>query len=414
MSRRVVVGCVLLAALPGIEPRRTSGSASSKYGFAYLGHFCFDNDLPESEGPQMCSEGRGSDPQKIGLTQVTIVLSSAKTITRPLQVYLYDDEDDGWPVVWVNHAPIDLPEEGTQTNLAECHARYSAWHAPGEGPCGWLPRGVKRAGHLPYDGHINVTGGLPAKKDWTFTRTIYQKARPRTWFVALGDADCYGFEDISFKLTFQNSGGAWKREFGVNEQGLNLLYGIFLLAYLGLIGLQFYSRSMYRYYHHLPKLLMTVLTAEGFSCFLFTIHFLTYTFDGEGLPLIKFFAECAQAFSKLVLVLLLVLVAQGWTVVRAEVQYRRVTVGMMLGLTFATLVLLIWGEYPLSSQTAESSTALKWLGRDPASTKCARRPPSPFAAAAAAAAAAVYLLFGLSGTVRDGARVSCDLTLALH
>ena len=205
-----------------------------------------------------------------------------------------------------------------------------------------------RAGHLPCDGKINVTAGsmAPAGKQYTFIRTIHQKARPRTWFVVLGTPDCQPFKDIHYKVTFQNPSS----EFGVNEQGLNWLYGVFLLAYVVLVGIQFYSRSLQfsgRRYNQLPKLLTTVLVAELVSCLSFSVHFMTFTFDGEGFPLIAFFAENAQAFSKLVMVLLLVLLAQGWTIVRAEVQDRRLIVGLMLSLLLGTFVLLLWGEYPV-------------------------------------------------------------------
>lgn len=363
--RTAALLAALLAPVPTpCRARVISGKASSTHGFSFLGSFTFDNDAPETEGPVAQTPCGGKQRTVVptpGQTQVTITLSGTYRLfssATKLQVYLYDDEADSWPAVWVDHAPTPARD------LAACHARAAIWHPPGKPPSAQLQPGETRAGHLPCDGVINVTA-LP----FTFTRTIFQRARPRTWFVALGQPDCHEFSEISYDVHFQNSGGTWKNQFGVNEQGLNWLYGVFFIAYLGLIWLQFYSRSIYRHEHHLPKLLSIVLVAEGVSAFLFALHYLTYTFDGAGLPLIKFFGENFQALSKLVMVLLLVLIAQGWTIVRAEIQDRQLIVGMMGALLFGTFFILLWGEYPATSQQEEDDGFLSWLGRDAASTK---------------------------------------------
>lgn len=314
------------------------GTASAENGFVFLGKFCFDVDSSGAQAP--CS--RGGDSQQG--SHVDITLTSANQQYDDLQVYLYDDAEDGWPQVWVDHQPTK-----------DCAARSMVYRGSG----------LDRLGHLPCDGVINVTGA-ELSKGWHFTRQIHQHHRPRVWFAALGRVGCRPIADVSFELHFQNSGGT---ELGVNEQGLSVLYPVFLVAYLIVLGLQFHSRSMYRHGHHLPKILTIVLATEAVSALLFTVHFLMFATDGRGTPVLRFFAELAQALSKVLFSALLILVAQGWTIIRAEVKHRPLLAWTFGALLASTFLIVLWGEYPVSSQAAADAGFLAWLGRDAASTR---------------------------------------------
>ena len=60
---------------------------------------------------------------------------------------------------------------------------------------------------------------------------------------------------------------------------------------------------------------------------------------------------------------------QGWTIIRAEVQNRALIFGGLGSLLLGTVLVLIWGEFPASSQAEEEGSILSWLQRDTASTK---------------------------------------------
>jgi hypothetical protein len=361
LPRRPTLLWLLLLPPPLSRGAVFEGEANSDQGFVYLGKFSFDTYetsgyLNSYDASQFC--GRGSDSLVHGGEgQVHVVLDAHGAQPAGLQLYLYDDQPDSWGQVWMGHRPVP-----------RCAERSEVWSAAAP----------PRSGHLPCDGLVDV-GRLIRRTNpathvttsrWTFTRTIYQKLRPRTWFVALGREDCKPIKGVSYSLTFKNRGGAWRRQMGVNEQGLNLLYSACFMVYVCLVGAQwFVLRTCYRYDHHLPKLLALVLGAEALSALLFSVHFLTFTHDGVGHPLLRFCAECWQATSKLLMALLLLLIAQGWSIIRADVQHRAALFGGLGLLWVATLLVLVWGEFPASSQEEEDHGVMARLGRDAASTK---------------------------------------------
>ena len=130
------------------------GEANSKEGFVFLGRFCFGTyDVGWADA--RC--GRGSDSiEKGGGNQVHITLDTHGQDFSGLQVYLYDDQFDGWRKVWGGAGDLK------RRPIASCTERSRVWS--GAGP--------HRTGHLPCDGVINVTA-----RQFQFTRTIYQKLR---------------------------------------------------------------------------------------------------------------------------------------------------------------------------------------------------------------------------------------------
>lgn len=321
--------CLLLALASRARAAKFSGVAKSDKGFVYLGNFAWG--IQKTATPLACD--RGADPVVDGVAQVTFTLKGVPS--AGYFVYLYDDEDKettGWSNVWKDHHPI-----------SDCAARGT---------------------YATCDGRIPVTPGT-----FTFTRTIRQVTRDRTWYIALAKQDCGPIDNIEYEVHFTNRDKDWMEEFGVNERGLNILYPAFMIAYCALYWTQYRSRKLYKHEHHLPKLLSGVLAAEWLSTVLFSFHFLTYMHDGIGHPLCRFFAEVAQAASKLIMALLLILVAQGWTIIRSEVENRDAIFYGLGSLGFLTLVVLVWGEYPASSQSEEDSSFLRWFERDAASTK---------------------------------------------
>ena len=80
-----------------------------------------------------------------------------------------------------------------------------------------------------------------------------------------------------------------------------------------------------------------------------------------------FGGRCLLLVAKLVLLAVLLLLAQGWTILRGEVQRRALLVGVLGGWFWFELLLLVWANVPVSSQTEEDGGFVASLGRDPAS-----------------------------------------------
>jgi hypothetical protein len=386
--------------------KRSQGIAFSPRGFAYLGKFVFDYEAADHDAfrkKALCPDGeKSSDVENQDTAQFTVTLTNEAgdrhmpmypNGDRQLQLYIYSDQDHSWGRVWP-------PKEN------QCEERKSvvatSWGK------GWF----KVNAPLPCDGLINVSKGenlharhsinltsldanlanLTSFDEFKFTRNIFLHLRPRIFYVVLGHADCKKIENIKYDIHFTNPGGWVDREFGVNEQGLAGLYIFFLLAYVGLIALQRRSRKLTRRNYELPQMLTAVLGTACLSCFLFTVHFVIYTFDGDGEPLLKFFAELVQAASQLIMLLMLVLLAQGWTVVRMEMQSRPMLIAGMAVLGTCTFFVLLWGEYPTASQDQRDQSTAEWLGRDAASTKYIyRETPGIFLSVLELVAAGVFL-----------------------
>lgn len=72
-------------------------------------------------------------------------------------------------------------------------------------------------------------------------------------------------------------------------------------------------------------------------------------------------------FSKIIMLLLLLLLAQGWTILRGEVQFRRVIVAIIAAMFGVSSVMLVWGAFPASASTESEGNAGSALERDPTS-----------------------------------------------
>ena len=151
------------------------------------------------------------------------------------------------------------------------------------------------------------------------------------------------------------------------------MYVVFMLAYFVLCSAQIYSRTIYEFTHHLPRLFTASLASQTLATVFFSVHYLSFTYGGHegdkssGHPLFKFCGELATAFSKIVMVLMLVLIAQGWTILRGEVQHRRVILGLMASMMGGTFLLLVWGAFPASASSEAEDGASSWVLRDPTS-----------------------------------------------
>eukprot|EP01043_Picozoa_sp_COSAG02_P009847 COSAG02_NODE_339_length_24201_cov_45.538462_8_plen_511_part_00 len=352
-----------LAALVCLGAAFTSGEvidghAASREGWAFLGKFVFGVTDPSKSvthpGPIECG-AQGPDAREEWMQTVSVRLRAPhpRHAAPGLRIYLYDDQEMSWPYVYdAGHPRHDL----------SCHERseffrYSTVH-------GGHLRGV-----LPCDGSFPVI--WDAEREFTFTRAIVQRLRPRTWYVVLASQNCSAVLGVHFSLEFLN---AADDQFGTDEDGLLPLYLCFTVAFGGLLAMQWRSRTLWARHTkhlkgHLPRLLQFSVSCACLGAGLHSAHYLLFHFDGGGFPMLRFTAGCVQAASKLVFVMVLLLLAQGWTIVRAEVQHRALLVGLMQALVLSTFALLCWGSWPATAKQEVADGMAAWLKRDPASSR---------------------------------------------
>ena len=88
---------------------------------------------------------------------------------------------------------------------------------------------------------------------------------------------------------------------------------------------------------------------------------------GVGHPFLKFVAELGVVAAHTMLVLMLTLIAQGWTILRSEVQYRNLLLAMLASLGGFSFLLLWWGAFPASAATEAADGFGAFVWRDPTS-----------------------------------------------
>jgi GPR180/TMEM145, transmembrane domain len=289
-----------------VNGETVTGTVSSSNGFAYLGKFCYDFTPKPSAGDDDTS------------TMQLDVQLQARIDYVPQgdsRLYVFDDQSNSWPMVYNKEslsckAKINQARNSTAVHFTSNDASSS-----------------------------------------TIAR-IHEHMRPRFWYIVL--ANCEGFYKVDYTIQFRNQGSMWFAQFGVNEQSLNTLYVVFFILYcigagFHVLSLRFVSENPL---HPIVKLLTAAIFSEFAAVFLGMVHYASFTSNGSGLPAIKALSDAMQVASHLIFVVLLITLAQGWTISTDELRNRSQIVRLMAMFVFAYALLVIWDV----------------TGRDPAST----------------------------------------------
>jgi len=187
--------------------------------------------------------------------------------------------------------------------------------------------------------------------DVLMSRGIEEHVRPRFWYVVLANCAGSGYGgivDVTYKLhTFQAEMTSWNEEFGVNETGINTTYLIFFFIYLVMVlthsvGVQRLSRENGGAVHNIVKLFTASLWTQFFCIFFYIIHYGVYGDNGVGVPGANQFATFLEAIARISLILVLILLAQGWTISAEAIQHRMAIAAAIFLLFIFYLALIIW------------------------------------------------------------------------
>lgn len=297
---------LVLVGLDGVAGETDVGIASSRNGLAYLGKFCFDHTRTHAD-----REHPSADHSNMRFS-LSLWRGPSSTAGPNLRLYLFDDEPESWPSVYRRgKSCAEVTAAAKPADSRKTSVRF--------GPDGrWTMHGVR----------------------------IHESQRPRVWYVAL--ADCSpgaSFSGIRFRARFVNQGGEWRREFGVNEQGLNVISGAFLTAYLAMAAAHIYSFPEYRRrgaWHPLIRLFSASLFAQLARLLLLFCHTLIFTFDGMGIRPFRVAAGACALLSRLSLITMFILFAQGWATIRLSVESRSGLLTLLGAFVAAYLLLLLW------------------------------------------------------------------------
>ncbi|KAL7075083.1 hypothetical protein ACQ4LE_006027 [Meloidogyne hapla] len=158
-----------------------------------------------------------------------------------------------------------------------------------------------------------------------FGKRSFFSMRPRWWYFAIGNCDSQKGLYLEYSLLMTNSinkTNRWKYHFSFDEfytLPISLLF-LFLIIFVLFSSIIFsYVLKKRKMLHITFRLFLHSLFCELIASTLIWMHFDRYADDGEGMPLLKFFSMILRQFSIVLFVLLLFLIAKGYTITRAKI-----------------------------------------------------------------------------------------------
>ena len=171
--------------------------------------------------------------------------------------------------------------------------------------------------------------------------------RPRFYYIAGVNCESGAGLDFGYTITSLNPGGAWMKQFGVDEQGLLATYLVFFLAFVVGSALHIWGLiKMWRQdaLHPIVKLLTSSILLQCVSIFCEFVHLAIYSGNGVGAPVMDGISQVLDMVSQLFFMLLLILISKGWTISSPRLTDRRALFIILAVFLFSYVALFIWKE----------------------------------------------------------------------
>lgn len=297
------------------------GVAKSDHGLAFLGKFCFD--YQHDKNPEL----------PVGQIEFNLYLNENSTNMDKTYLVLYDDQPENWEYVYDNINNMKCEDIKSKAN------NYDAKASNGlrDWVISWEKDGPKKY------------------KTSTWKRPIHQVLRPRWWFIALINCEA-SLNGVEYSMhTWQSQGTHWDREFGVNEQGLNTLNLVFFFYYLifltiHTIGTRRLGQQL-EYTHPLVRLFYIIVVLQFLVVVARMLHYGVFAQNGVGIPELAKFAEVTVIFVRVGFLVILMLLAKGWTINPGEISGRKAILLNSFLFLFAEVAILFW-KYAVANPAA--------------------------------------------------------------
>lgn len=289
------------------EKVRGTVNVKDSDGFAFLGKFCFQ-DIPTTNFSAKKGAAAGT---------VNVELTNGGT-NSTYTLVMYDDQANSWDKIY-------------DTGLS-CSEKLDAYYRE----------------KLMFE--------LTPHETWQKTIRIRQHIRPRWWWLYVANCDKESSTSaMDFEVHFQQNTSAWLEvEVGSNDQGLSVMYSVYLGVYLLLFGLQLYAYYVYtiqQYIHQVIKLLTATMGLQLFAVIFHFADWIIFTETGEHEIFFPIIASLCEILASTVFLLLLLVLAQGWTVSRFEVMYPKTLLAACVSSAVVECVLYVWLLVGLDEQT---------------------------------------------------------------
>jgi len=270
-----------------------NGVVDSRASWQFLNRFCF-NPTPESV--------QVTDVEALKLYGLFSYTVYYKIGDKPSLMIYYDGFDS-----WHKVTGADLTcEERRNISTAEVHL--------------W-----KRQGAL-IDAVKNDVSNYQIKVQGL---VIFRSAVPVYFFVAAANcptgchsAFCEAPVQIQYNIKFTNGKQLFKEQFSCDEQGIMELRILFLIAYafLSFVGVSIaYNLAKENKFHHTVRLLMYSIDLKLVGQICHLIDLSRYAHSGIGIAGFMVCGYMLEIVSEVMLVLLLIVLAKGWTIYRRKI-----------------------------------------------------------------------------------------------
>lgn len=164
------------------------------------------------------------------------------------------------------------------------------------------------------------------KLHYSYTFRVTETQRPHFWYLALVNCDGDDSTKVEYDVHMYQKGSNWDSEFSWEKHGINTLYLIFTFLYLILGGLQIYAIYLWHnqdIVHHIIKIIATTVFLQFFSVFLLMINYGHYASSGKDVTAIIEIARILSIVASTTLLMVLLLMSQGWLISTYSLQYGR-------------------------------------------------------------------------------------------
>lgn len=185
---------------------------------------------------------------------------------------------------------------------------------------------------------------IPADGTWSHQQngTLGEAEEPHIWFFVF--ADCSRVLGETSKIRFELSiKSGDESELPVEMKGMKRIYIIVCILFTGLLG-----RNIFKLYKHFSEeeeieailvMLNVAVVCEFTSMIFYILHISAYESNGKGVAAFEFFGSSGNFISNFIMIFLLLLIAQGWSITFREFPSPEVYISVMIVLAFLHFIL---------------------------------------------------------------------------
>lgn len=175
--------------------------------------------------------------------------------------------------------------------------------------------------------------------------------------------------EIEYESHFTNYDmSKWNSEIGVDSNGLNSFFLAFFFFFVIFCCVHFYGvkvlSAKLSYIHPMVKLFAVDVMLELVFVVCLMLHWGIYSQNGVGLPGLKTVGNVSEGVGRVLFMLILILLAQGWTISTDELSGKKVLIGVLVGFLvvhFLTMIYKFSLADPFSTQLSDLLAAILWI-----------------------------------------------------